>query len=258
MVWIKATYEFASLFSYRIPDFSSQYALSSILPGPSTVKLAIVSTAIETTGDIGYGREIFEIVKSAEIKIELPKKVAQTNLLIKRLKKRKEPDKKMASGKGACYICGKKTDLFLDKNDNKNKCKDCWGLETTFGIRGYVHYPGIFSVYLNTSKNNGKKIKKILTNVRRFGTSDSLVWCRNVSEETPSSRAISAVEKLGKENNRNVLILPVKDINPEISFDDVNIYNRKKSKKDIFSRKIYSIPLTSRHQGKNWMVYEFS
>ena len=112
MVWIKATYEFASLFSYRIPDFSSQYALPSILPGPSTIKLAIVSTAIETTGNVEYGKEVFEIIKNTEIKISLQKRVAQTTVLIRRLKKKR-----------------------------KNS-----GFELTFGIRGYIHYLVKFNI----------------------------------------------------------------------------------------------------------------
>lgn len=223
MVWIKATYEFASLFSYRIPDFSSQYALSSILLGPSTIKLAIVSTAIETTGSIIYGEEIFEIIKNSEIKIELPKKIALTNVLIKRLKKKKEGT----------------------------------GFEPTFGIRGYVHYPEKFSIYLDVPENKSKEIEKILKSIRRFGTSDSLVWCKRIIKEEPSKNTIFAVEKLGKESNRNVLILLVKDVNPKARFDDVNIYKEKKTKKDTLVRKIYPIPISNQIQGENWIVYEF-
>jgi CRISPR-associated Cas5-like protein len=223
MVWIKATYEFASLFSYRIPDFSSQYALSSILPGPSTIKLAIVSTAIEIKRSIEYGKRVFEIVKNAEIKIALLKKIAQTNVFIKRLKKKK--------GKS--------------------------GLETTFGIRGYVQYPDKISIYLNIPENKEEEIKTILENIRRFGTSDSLVWCNSVVEEDPSKNAISPVENIGKENSRNVLIIPVKDIHPKAEFDDINVFNKKKSKKDPLLRKFYPIPIYSQTQGKNWTIYEF-
>jgi len=223
MVWVKATYEFASLFSYRIPDFSSQYALSSILPGPSTIKLAIVSTAIEITGNVEYGKEIFEIIKNIEIKVGLPKRVAQTNVLIKRLKKKK-----------------------------KNS-----GFESTFGIRGYVHYPEKFDIYLDVPENKRKEIMKMLKNIRNFGTSDSLVWCSNVTEEEPSNNVISVVEEVGKENQRNILIIPVKDLNPKAKFDDINIYKKKKTKKDILLKKIYPIPISNQLQGKNWIVYEF-
>jgi CRISPR/Cas system-associated protein Cas5 (RAMP superfamily) len=227
MVWIRADYEFASLFSYRIPDFSSQYAISSILPGPSAIKLAIVSTAIEITGNVEYGKEIFEIIKNSSIKIKLPRKIASTNVLIKRLKKKKKES----------------------------------GLETTFGIRGYVHYLDSFSIFINIpdsipeSKLN--EFQKILKNIRRFGTSDSLVWCKSVNIEESPKDAISTVESL-KKGDRNVIIIPVKDINPEVSFDDVNIYQKKKVRKDLLLKRFYILPISKLTQGKNWIVYEFS
>jgi CRISPR/Cas system-associated protein Cas5 (RAMP superfamily) len=223
MVWIRADYEFGSLFSYRIPDFSSQYAISSILPGPSAIKLAIVSTAIEITGNVEYGKEIFEIVKNTSIKIKLPRKIASTNVLIKRLKKKKEGS----------------------------------GLENTFGIRGYVHYLDGFSIFINIPDSKVNEFQKILKNIRRFGTSDSLVWCKNVNREEPPNDAISATETL-KNEDRNVIIIPVKDINPDVGFDDVNIYQKKKVRKDLLLKRFYILPISKLTQGKNWIVYEFS
>jgi len=259
MVWIKATYEFASLFSYRIPDFSSQYAISSLLPGPSTIKLAIVSTAIEITGNVEYGKEIFELVKNADIKIRLPKKISLTTVLLKRLKEKKKPDKKSFVGERICPICGEKTKLFLDRTDNKEKCKECWGFETTFGIRGYVYYPEEFSIYINIPEKNFKEFERILKSIRYFGTSDSLVWCNNVNREEPSSDAISAVENF-KGEEKNLLIIPVKDINPKASFDDVNIYKKKRGRKrkEALLGKIYLIPISRQISGKNWIIYELT
>ena len=259
MVWVKATYEFASLFSYRIPDFSSQYAMSSLLPGLSTIKLAIVSAAIEITGNVEYGKEIFEIVKNADIKIRLPKKISLTTILLKRLKEKKKPDKKSSVGEGICPICGKKTKLFLDRTDNKEKCKKCWGFEITFGIRGYVHYPEEFSIYIDIPEKKFKEFEKILKSIRYFGTSDSLVWCNSVNREDPSSDAISAVENF-KGDEKNLLIIPVKDINPKAIFNDINIYEKKNSKKgkNILLKKIYPIPFSRQMQGKNWVIYELA
>jgi CRISPR/Cas system-associated protein Cas5 (RAMP superfamily) len=222
MVWIRADYEFASLFSYRIPDFSSQYAISSILPGPSAIKLAIVSTAIEITGNVEYGKEIFEIIKNSSIKIKLPRKIASTNVLIKRLKKKKEKS----------------------------------GLETTFGIRGYVHYPENFSIYTDIPENKVTEVERILKSIRYFGTSDSLVWCRRINKEEPPNNAISAVENLKKED-KNILIISVKDINPKANFDEINIYKKINNRKDILIKKIYPIPISKQFKGKNWIVYEF-
>jgi CRISPR/Cas system-associated protein Cas5 (RAMP superfamily) len=255
MVWIRADYEFGSLFSYRIPDFSSQYAISSILPGPSAIKLAIVSTAIEITGNVEYGKEIFEIIKNSEIKIQLPRRISQTNVLIKRLKLQ-DISKQKTKLKGDCEKCGKKN-TKLWEIDGKKLCKECASkLIQTFGIRSYVHYPEKFSIYIDIPENKFKEFEKILKGIRYFGTSDSLVWCNSVNREEPPNDAIFAVENL-KGENKNVLIIPVKDINPKASFDDINIYKKKKNRKDILLKKIYPIPISRQLQGKNWIVYEF-
>jgi CRISPR-associated protein Cas5 subtype I-A len=225
MTWLKAEYELGSLFSYRIPDFSSQYALSSLLPGPSTIKLAIVATAIETNGNKSYGEKIFEIVKNIKIKIQMPKSVALSNVLIKRLKKKKDEMK----------------------------------LERTFGIRGYVHYPEPFRIYIKIEENEEDEVKNLLRRIRSFGTSDSVVYCKSVKAEEPSKGCIEPVESLGR-SERNVLIVPVKDLNPdsEIKFEHVNPYDKSKptKNKDIFIKKFYPIPISEHKQGKNWIVYE--
>ena len=227
MTWLKAEYEFGSLFSYRIPDFSSQYALSSPLPGPSTIKLAIVATAIETTGHISYGEEIFNIVKNAQIKIAKPKKIAISNCLIKRLKKRKEGI----------------------------------GLETTFGIRGYVHLQEPLKIFIRI-ENDKEKIKVLLKRVRRFGTSDSLAYCITYlgnMDGTPPNDTIEPVENL-REGRATFVVVPVKDINPssKIKFKHINIYDNEANVKDVFIRRYYLIPVINKKEGKNWTLYEIS
>jgi CRISPR-associated Cas5-like protein len=255
MEWIRADYEFGSLFSYRIPDYPSpSYALSSPLPGPSTIKLAIVATAIETSGNIDFGAEVFETVKNAEIKIKAPQKIALSNLLIKRLKQR-DPSKQKTDIIGDCEECGKKN-VKLWLIERKNICKECATvLVSTFGIRGYVHFSGPLTIYLKAEFKNG--IKELLQKIRRFGTSDSLVYCKTVIDEEPPANCIEPVGTLEKAQ-RNVLLVPVKDLNPdkEIKFDDVNPYVKSSRGKDVFVKKFYLIPLSRQTQGKNWIVYE--
>lgn len=224
MKWLKAEYEFGGLFSYRMPDFSSQYALSSPLPGPSTIKLAIVATAIETTGKVSYGERVFNIVKNAEIRIAKPRTIAVSNCLIKRLKKEKGAAK----------------------------------LRVTFGIRGYVHFQDPLRIFIEV-KESEKEIKSFLKRIRRFGTSDSLMYCitpLESMEEFPPEDAIRPVENLQQEKVTSVVI-PVKDINPssKIQFRHVNIYDETKSK-DTFIRKYYLLPISNKREGKNWVVYE--
>jgi CRISPR-associated Cas5-like protein len=228
MTWIGAIYEFGSLFSYRIPDFSSQYALSSPLPGPSTIKLALVATAIETK-DVIYGEKVFGTIKNAKIKLLPPKRIALSNVLVKRLKAKKERKEK--------------------------------GFESTFGIRGYVHFAEPLKIYIETAIESGKigeEIENLLRRIRRLGTSDSVVYCESVKKEIPPANAIEAVEAL-KKAEKNVLVIPVKDLNPDpaIKFEHINIYSKSKQPKaKVFVSKFYTIPILDQKQGKNWIVYE--
>lgn len=224
MAWIKAEYEIGSLFSYRIPDYPSpSYALSSPLPGPSTIKLAIVATSIEASGKLDFGETIFETLKMRKIKIKIPRRIALSNMLIKRLKKK----------------------------------KDSFELESTFGIRGYVHLLEPLTIYINVDDDDADSIKELLKKVRRFGTSDSLVYCKTVGEEEPPPNCIEPVETLEKAP-RNVLLVPVKDLNPDkkITFEDVNPYAKSSRSKDVFVRRFYLLPISKRIQGENWVVYE--
>jgi hypothetical protein len=180
-----------------------------------------VSKAIETTGKVKEGVKIFRIIKDVEVKIVPPKKIIQTNVLIRRLKKKKENT----------------------------------GFESTFCIRGYVYYPEEINIYLNIP-SNVEEVEKILKNIRSFGTSDSLVWCKTITREEPPYDAIFATEKLERNDNRNVLIIPVKDISPKTKFEDINIYKKRGGKRNNLLRKFYIIPIHKQSEGKNWIVYD--
>ena len=226
MTWLKAEYEFGSLFSYRIPDFSSQYALSSPLPGPSTIKLAIIATAIETTGNVSYGEKVFNIVKNAQIKIAKPKRIAVSNCLIKRLKK------------------------------EKNAVK----LQPTFGIRGYVHFQEPLKIYIEI-EDKIQEIKFLLKRIRRFGTSDSLACCITMvkdMEEIPPDDVIEPVEYL-QEGKTTLVVIPIKDINPDdkVKFAHINIYDKTTIKnKNIFVIRYYLLPILEKREGRNWTIYK--
>jgi len=222
MTWLKAEYEVGSLFSYRIPNFSSQYALSSLLPGPSTIKLAIIATAIELSGNPKRGGEVFEIIKNSKIKIGIPKKVSVFNVLIKRLKKSKTEEK----------------------------------LETTFGIRGYVHFLGDLTIFIEVADKFENEVKNILKNIRHFGTSDSLVFCRSVKDEEPPKNTIEPLNELKNTENINTLIIPIMDLNPKTKFEYLNPYDQQSRKRDVLIQKFYQFPFKNKKQGKNWTIYE--
>ena len=229
MEWIKAEIEFASTFSYRMPDTSSQFAIPAILPGPSTIKLALVATTILQMRNINEGEEIFETLKQAEIKFQMPERIAIFTPLIKRLKAKS---------------------AVLKKRE----------FEPTFGTRGYVFYSEPLRLYLglsNVKKLLLEKIVQVITSLRRLGTSDSLLTVTNIISENPSD-SVPMVEPL-KEIRGSGLIQMVKDISEEASFSDVNPFQqhqKKRKKTNPFVTKYYILPVKAIKQGKNWILYE--
>ena len=88
MKWLKLVVHFPSFYSYRVPEYSSQYALALPLVAPSTIKLAIVSTAIRVSGRVEEGKRIFDYIRDAKVGIKLPEAIAINSVFIKRLKKK--------------------------------------------------------------------------------------------------------------------------------------------------------------------------
>ncbi|MBC7074016.1 CRISPR-associated protein Cas5 [Candidatus Parcubacteria bacterium] len=190
MMSVKATIEFGSFFSYRIPDFSSQYALSSLLPSPLAIKLGLVSTAIQYKGK-DFGKKIFEMIKSKEIGFKVKGRIISNNFLIKRLKAKK--------GGG--------------------------GLGPTFGIRGYIFFENPLEIWI---LNVSEEILEVLKRLRYLGTSDSICSIIEVEpKEKVPSKLVFARKELNQKL-KNSLIIPTKDLSSRDTFEKVDIYTKKK------------------------------
>lgn len=258
MTWVKAEYEFASMFSYRVPNFSPSFALSSPLPGPSAIKLAIVSIAIERGGK-QQGEEIFEIIKNSKVLVEPPERVALSKSLIKRLKQ-EIIDKKMQKDKketGICSRCNENKEVW--KIDNKLICKDCARnkITSTFGTRQYVHFSGPINIFIKVDDAKKEKLKDILRKIKYFGTSDSLVFCKSITEELPDENTCIKLLKPMVSKETMVIgdfALLLADLKENIQFKDVNPYEKVRNR-DPFSLSPYVFPLKLESEGKNWVIY---
>jgi len=231
--------EFPMFFSYRIPDFSSQYALSSLFPGPSTIKLAIVATTVDY-GGIDKAREVFNDIKNAKIGIVPPKKIITVNVLIRRLKAIKEFHTKVLPN-----------NLKLLR---EGKIKLFNTFEKTYGIRGYVQFSEPIKIVINNLKDENT-IRSIATKIGRIGSYDSIVFCResNIGEET---NIVWADENIKNLENGEYIILPVKDLKNDIGFDDINPFSltSKKRDKKVMKKAYYLVPIKKKINGKNWSV----
>jgi CRISPR-associated Cas5-like protein len=219
MAWIRATYTFVSTFSYRIPGFSSSYAMVAPIPSPSTVKLALVATAIQKNGDVEAGIKLFEKIKASRVTIEIPKEIAVFKSFIKRLKPKR-----------------------LSK-----------GFESTFGIREYAIYGGPLSVFIEKTDDAGDVVK-FLRAIRYFGTSDSVCtnlecdFCEPSWEKVP--RPYSQKEKIGG------VVFLLTDFTNNATFESINPYSKVplKSSEHIVKQP-YVFPLKVAEKKRNYTIY---
>lgn len=229
MQWAKLTLHFPSFFSYRIPDYSSQYALSVPLPSPSSIKLAVVATAIRATGNVAEGERVFYAVRDADIRIIPPKQIAINSVLIRRLKKKKNPTE---------------FETF----------------ERTFGVREYVFFSDDIILFFGC-ENIGKNIDAIIKYLNMFryiGSGDSIVYIKHIEKtEKPSENAIKAItdkEFVEVVSKDSYIVYPVKDLSKTAKFEQINPYSGKFGKK-VFERKYYLLKAKIK-KGKNWKIFK--
>jgi CRISPR-associated Cas5-like protein len=223
-VWLRGEYEFASLFSYRLPDFSSSYAPSAPMPGPSAVKLALVATIIETGGQVTDGERLFYIVRDAVVALEPPETVAMSRVLLRRLKRMK--------------------DGRIDKS---------------YGTREYVHLGGPIAIYLQLDADKADEVVTAMRHLRRIGSSDSLMYCLTVREQAPDpvlvARSTLAFNTLSAPHDLvGRPTFRLKDIRQGTTFAQVNPFSGA-SARDFVEQRFYVFPLRIQKQGRNWVWY---
>lgn len=225
MAWIFADLHFGGLFSYRIPNLSPGYALTSPIPSQAALRLALVETAIKSEGDVKVGEEIFELVKTAPLEIEPPEKVSVMKFFIKRLKPSKLEEK---------------------------------SFEESFGVREYCHFLGPMRIYLKMSGQE-ERLKRIFQQLRRLGTTDSILSCEaSIREEDPELTLTSKIITSLKPDISNFLRRPVvtlNEIKKEADFSQVNPYSEKRKGYPFVSQP-YVLPLRETRRGENFVLYE--
>jgi len=225
MKWMKLKLHFPSFYSYRIPDYSSQYALTLPLIAPSTIKLALVATAIRMSGEVSEGKRIFEYVKDAKVGVKLPKIIVVNSVFIKRLKKKKDQP----------------------------------GFQPSFGVREYVYFSGDVEIYLGLNKIEiPEKLMAYARGIRYLGTSDSIVYVKSaewIDKEPVGVIYPSEFSKLPE----GAIIYPVKDFAKKVTFEQINPYSPNKKAGDSYKTKFYPILLSKRpKKGKNWRLFVIS
>jgi hypothetical protein len=222
--WLRADYEFPSTFSYRMPDVSAQFAVGSPIPSPAAVKLALVDTAIRWSGDVNNGRRIFDAIKTARVCVVPPPRMVRFRAFIKRLK-----PPHSSAGPGAPTV------------------------EST-GVRDYFLLDGPLSVFIGVPQSDAAYIAWLLQRIRRFGTSDSVCWCRGVREEAPDETLCP--QPFGNlSHTQGGLVVRLSDLTQQSQFDGFDPFKGNVQQARL-EKAVYVLPLRVRRSGETWVILE--
>lgn len=140
--WLAASYEMASIFTCRMPMSSPHSGLALPTPGPSTVRMAIIRSGIELYGAAFVKETLFDVIVSAPILIQPPRKIAISSHITHAYKS--EP-------------------LGL--------------LSKTVAYRGFAHAEGPMTIYMNVPKKLEEAFTKIFLGIGYWGKSNSITSC---------------------------------------------------------------------------------
>lgn len=223
--WVRAEIDFASFYSYRIPDLSPSYAICSPLPSPAAIRLALVDAVIRHTGSVEAGREIYDMVKTARLEVQPSERLAVMKFFIKRLKPEKPSKGKRASV-----------------------------LEST-GIREYCLPADPMILWLETDEPDC--ISRAFLWLRRLGTTDSLAYCRvDLHKEPDFTLCWKTADSLTlhAENFFQRPVFTLHEIKPQTTFDQIDPYSETR-RGQPFDKRLFILPLVRERLGDNWVIY---
>lgn len=219
--WVRAEVHFASLYSYRIPNTSPSFAPASPVPSPSAVRLALVDAAIQRSGSIEEGKDVFERVKAVPLCLVPPPRVCIIRAFTKRLK----------PGKGEELV------------------------EST-GIREYCHPQGPLEIYLQPGEE-AERIASLFRHLRRLGTSDSLARCSTEMVEAPPQELFCLpVDELPGhlDNLERRMVVSLLELPEDADFEAINPYSPLR-RGFRYRQKFWVLPLVQQQRGENWVLY---
>jgi len=222
MSYLKADVGFPSHLSYKTPGRSTQYAHPALVPGPTAIKLAIVSSAIQSTGSVETGKNVFESVKDSKISYQVPQNLGVWIGVIKRLKKKRNEDN---------------------------------AFQSTFSQRGYVFYKDSITLFFDSSKENLKVLKKFLPKIRYIGTADSLTTVRNEEMISKIPEGTTTGRDSLKEDAHGIVQI-LRDIKSNTSFDRINPYSEKGGRGDPYKDLFFTFPYEIKDRERQWVLYE--
>ena len=154
-VWLAADYHLPITYSCRMPVSSSHSAQCLPVPGPATVRLALIRTAIELFGITQTRDLLFPIIQKSEVAIRPPQKVAISSHTLR-----------------------------LYKVNNAPKLQD------SIGYQEFAHAEGVLTIYIAIPPEFQAVFTELLCAVGYWGQGNSLAVCRQLSLAQPLPQEI--------------------------------------------------------------------
>jgi hypothetical protein len=154
-IWLAADYHLPVLYSCRMPVSSPQSAQCLPVPGPATVRLALVRTAIELYGKEQTRDLLFPIIRSSDVAIRPPAKVAISPHILR---------------------------LY--------KANTAGSLQESIGYREFAHAEGVLTIYLAIPAERQALFEELLYAVGYWGQGSSVATCVHVTTAAPSPHEI--------------------------------------------------------------------
>lgn len=154
-VWLAARYHIPMTYSCQTPMSSASSVLAMPAPGPATVRLAMVRNGIELFGEDYVRDDLFLVIRSAEIYIEPPVKVAISTQFLKAFKASPGPQ-------GA-------PDVVTESLVYREVC----------------HAEGEVTIYLKVPISHEAVCREVLAAIGYWGQAHSLAWCTEITGNIP-------------------------------------------------------------------------
>jgi hypothetical protein len=149
-IWLAADYHLPIMYSCRMPVSSPQSAQCTPVPGPATVRLALIRAAIELYGVAQTRDLLFPIIRNSDVAIRPPAKIGISPHLLRLYK---------ANAAGS--------------------------LQESIGYREFAHAEGVLTVYLTVPAEYQAVFTDLLCAVGYWGQGSSVVTCLRVITAAP-------------------------------------------------------------------------
>ncbi len=218
-IWLKAIYHF-HIFHYRMPESVAIAAVTSFVPSPLTVKMAMIASLFQL-GNVNAAEIIARNLHKIEVKIVPPKAALSFKVFMRYVSVPEVPE---------CPKCGWKPPIGLPPN-TQVECEKCKkkGKKVVIPIkplqegtgsyypsrphmREYAILQDNLEIYVKLPAKIADFGEKALKNIRYLGCKDSMVSCLNVlAVDTPPNDNL-CVNKM--EKGRPGMVVLLADFNP--------------------------------------------